>query len=73
MHKEYNGAAPVQKSCYMSLFTSYLSGVLKNHIDRKQLCIEEEEKFNLISVIFLPRAKMCLSITNIINTEKKPA
>ena len=39
MHKEHNGAAPVQKSCNMSLFTSHLSRVLKNHIDRKHLGI----------------------------------
>ena len=39
MHKEHNGAAPVQKSCNMSSFTSHLSRVLKNHIDRKHLGI----------------------------------
>ena len=39
MHKEHNGAAPVQKSCDMCLFTSHLSCVLKNHIDRKNLSI----------------------------------
>ena len=39
MHKEHNGAAPVQKSCNMCLFTSHLSRVLKNHIDRKHLGI----------------------------------
>ena len=37
MHKEHNGAAHVQKSCDMCLFTSHLSRVLKNHIDRKHL------------------------------------
>ena len=37
MHKEHNGAAPVQKSCNMCLFTSHLSHVLKNHINRKHL------------------------------------
>ena len=37
MHKEHNGAAHVQKSCNMCLFTSHLSCVLKKHIDRKQL------------------------------------
>ena len=39
MHKEHNGAAPVQKSCDMCLFTSHLSRVLKNHINRKHLGI----------------------------------
>ena len=39
MHKEHNGAAPVQKSCNMCLFTFHLSRVLKNHIDRKHLGI----------------------------------
>ena len=37
MHKEHNGAAPVQKSCNMCQFTSHLSRVLKRHIDRKPL------------------------------------
>ena len=37
MHKEHNGAARVQKSCNMCLFTSHLSWVLQKHIDRKQL------------------------------------
>ena len=41
MHKEHNGAAPVQKSCDMCLLTSHLSRVLKNHIDRKNLGILE--------------------------------
>ena len=35
MHKEHNGAFPVQKSCDMCSFTSHLSRVLKNHIDLK--------------------------------------
>ena len=39
MHKEHNGAAPVQKSCNMCLFTSHLSCVRKNHIDRMHLGI----------------------------------
>ena len=39
MHKEHNGAAPVQKSCDMCLFTSHLSRVLKNLIDSKHLGI----------------------------------
>ena len=39
MHKEHNGAAPVQKSCDICSFTSHLSRVLKNHIDRKHLGI----------------------------------
>ena len=39
MHKEHNGASPVQKSCNMCLFTSHLSHVLKYHIDRKNLGI----------------------------------
>ncbi len=34
MHKEHNGAAPVQKSCNLCLFTSHLSRILKNHINR---------------------------------------
>ena len=37
MHKEHNGAAPVQKSCDMCLFTSHLLCVLKNNIDRMHL------------------------------------
>ena len=37
MHKEHNGAVPFQKSCNMRSFTSHLSCVLKNHIDRKHL------------------------------------
>ena len=37
MHKEHNGVAPFQNSCDMCLFTSHLSGVLKNHINRKHL------------------------------------
>ena len=39
MPKEHNGAVPVQKSCNMCSFTSHLSRVLKNHIDRKHLGI----------------------------------
>ena len=39
IHKEPNGAAPVQKSCNMFSFTFHLSRVLKNHIDRKHLGI----------------------------------
>ena len=39
MHKELNGAALVQKSCNMCLFTSHLSHNLKNHINRKHLDI----------------------------------
>ena len=39
MHKEHNGAAPVQKSCDMCSVTSYMSRVVKNHIDRKHLGI----------------------------------
>ena len=39
MHKEHNGAAPIQKSCDMCLLTSHLSRVLKHHIDRKHLGI----------------------------------
>ena len=39
MHKEHNGAAPVQKSCNMCLLTFHLSGVLKNHISMKHLGI----------------------------------
>ena len=39
MHQEHNGAPPVQKSCNMCLFTSHLSRVLKNQIDRKHLGI----------------------------------
>ena len=39
MHKEHNGAAPVQKSCDLCLFTSHLSRILKNHINRKHLGI----------------------------------
>ena len=42
MHKEQNGAAPVQKSCNMCLFTTHLSDVLKNHIDRKHICINKK-------------------------------
>ena len=37
MHKVHKGDAPVQKSCDMCLFTSHLSRVLKNHINRKHL------------------------------------
>ena len=73
MHNEHNGAAPLQKSCNIGPFTSHLSDVLKNHIDRKHLCIEEKKHLNVIGVIFLPRAKLCLSITNILSMEKKPA
>ena len=39
MHREHNGAPPVQKSCDMCSFTSHLSCVLKNHINRKHLGI----------------------------------
>jgi hypothetical protein len=39
MHIEHDCAAPVRKSCDMSLFTSHLSHILKNHIDRKHLGI----------------------------------
>ena len=39
MHKEHNGAAPVQKLCNMCLFTFHLSRVRKNHINRKHLGI----------------------------------
>ena len=74
MYKEHTYAAPVQKSCNMGPFTSHLSDVLKNHIDRKYLWIEEEKKhFNVESVTFLPRAKVCLSIKDILSMEKKPA
>ena len=72
MNKEHNGAAPLQKSCNIGPFISHLSGVLKNHIKRKHQCIEKKH-LNVISVIFLPRAKLCLSITNILSMEKKPA
>ena len=41
MNKEHNGAAPVQKLCDMCLFTSHLSPVLKNHIDKKHLGIQK--------------------------------
>ena len=41
MHKENNGPAPVQHSCDMCLFTSYLSCVLKSHLDRKHLGISK--------------------------------
>ena len=37
MHKEHNGAAQVQKSCKMCLFTSHLAHILINHIDSKHL------------------------------------
>ena len=72
MHKEHNGAAPFHKSCNMCQFTSHLSDVLNNHIDRKNLCIKEFFSY-VIGVIFLPRANMCLRITNILSTKKKPA
>ena len=39
MHQEHSGAAPVQNSGDMCSFTSHLSRVLKNHIDRKHLGI----------------------------------
>ena len=39
MHKEHNGAAPVQKSFHMCLFTFHLPRVLKNHINRKHIGI----------------------------------
>ena len=70
MNKEHNGVAPVQKSFDMCSLTFHLSHVLKNHIDRKHLSIKK--KCNVISVIFLSRAKVRLSITNILDTEKKP-
>lgn len=70
MHKEHNGAAPVQKTCNMCSFTSHLSRALKNHIDRKHRGILKF--FNVISVIFLQRAKVCLSIMNILSTQKRP-
>ena len=41
MHKEHNGATPVQESCDMCSFTSHLSSVLKKHIDRKHLYLRE--------------------------------
>ena len=37
MYKEHNGAAPVQKSCNICLFTSHLSRILKHHMGRKYL------------------------------------
>ena len=70
MHKEYNGAAPVQKSCNMCLFTSHMSHILKKNIDRKHLGILKT--LNVISVIFLQRAKVCISIMNTLSTKKKP-
>ena len=69
MHKEHNGAAPVQKSCIMCLFTSHLSHVLNNHIDRTHLGISKP--LNVIIVIFLQRAKVCISIMNTLNTKKE--
>ena len=39
MQKERNCAAHVKKSCDMCSFTSHLSCVLKNHIERKHLGI----------------------------------
>ena len=39
MPKEHNGAAPVQKSFDLCLFTSQLSCFLKNHINRKHVGI----------------------------------
>ena len=41
MHKEHNGEAHVQKSCNICPFPSDLSDVLKNHIDRKHICIKK--------------------------------
>ena len=46
MHKEHNGAPPVQKSCNMCSFTSHLSRVLKNQINRKHLGILKTFEYN---------------------------
>ena len=55
MHKEHNGAGPVQKSCNMCLFTSHLSRVLKNNINSKHLGILKT--LDVISVIFFAKSK----------------
>ena len=68
MHKVHKGAAPFNKSCNMCLFTSHLSRVLKNHINRKHLCILKY--LNVISVIFLQTEMVFLSIMNILSTKK---
>ena len=68
MHKVHKGAAPVQKSSDMCLFTYHLSCILKSHINRKHICILKY--FIVISVIFLQREKMWLSIMNILSTKK---
>ena len=46
MHKEHNGAAPVQKSCDMCSFNSHLSHILKNPIDRKHLGIVQTFEYD---------------------------
>ena len=58
MHKVHKGAAPVQESYNMCLFTSHLSHVLKNRINRKHLGIFKY--LNVISVIFLQKSKSVL-------------
>ena len=60
MHKEHNGAAPLQKSCNICPFTSHLSDVLKNHIERKHLCIEEEKTFKCNKCDFSAKSKVVL-------------
>ena len=60
MHNEHNGAAPLQKSCNIGPFTSHLSDVLKNHIDRKHLCIEEEKTFECNRCDFSAKSKVVL-------------
>ena len=60
MHNEHNGAAPLQKSCNIGPFTSHLSDVLKNHIDRKHLCIEERKSFECSKCEFSAKSKVGL-------------
>ena len=68
MQREHNGAAPVQKSFNMCLFTSHLSHVLKNQINRKHLGILKTFECDKCDC----SAKNKGSIMNILSTTKKP-
>ena len=68
MHMEHNGAAPVQKSCNMFLFTSQLSPILNNHIDRKHIGIKKNP-IEHNKLVFLQRDLHSISNTDFQSTE----
>ena len=70
MHKEHNATTLVQNPCDMCLFTSHLSCLLKNHIERKQLGILKT--FECIKFDFSAKSKGVLKHHEHLKHTQKP-